>query len=175
MEYRMRQVTRYSAQFKENILAKALASNAPSPVKLAQEANIPYGTLHTWIKMSKKKSHINNGKASLPPSARPIDQSPEAQLRAVLDTMGKTASEKAAYCREHGFYIHQLDEWREQILNGLGKAPSKKAKAEHQQLMLENKRLQRDLKRKDKALAEVCALLILKKKADSIWGEAEED
>jgi transposase len=172
----MRQVTRYTAKFKENILAKALASNAPSPVKLAQEANIPYGTLHTWIKMSKKKSNVNKEKAPPPPpSSRPVDQSAQAQLRAVLDTMDKTASERAAYCRQHGFYIHQLEEWKEQILNGLGKAPSKKAKAEHQQLMLENKRLQRDLKRKDKALAEVSALLILKKKADLIWGEEEED
>ena len=170
----MRQVTRYSTQFKENILAKALASNAPSPVKLAQEANIPYGTLHTWIKMSKKKSHDNKEKAPSPPSSRPVDQSAQAQLRAVLDTMDKTASERAAYCRQNGFYIHQLDEWKEQILNGLGKAPSKKAKAEHQQLMLENKRLQRDLKRKDKALAEVSALLILKKKADLIWGDSED-
>ena len=171
----MRQVTHYSAKFKESILAKALASNAPSPVKLAQEANIPYGTLHTWIQMSKKKNQINQEKAPSLPSSRPVDQSAQAQLRAVLDTMDKTASEKAAYCRQHGFYIHQLDEWKEQILNGLGKTPSKKAKAEHQQLMLENKRLQRDLKRKDKALAEVSALLILKKKADLIWGEEEED
>ena len=42
-------------------------------------------------------------------------------------------------------------------------------------LQAENRALKKDLLRKDKALAETSALLILKKKADLIWGDFEED
>jgi len=38
-----------------------------------------------------------------------------------------------------------------------------------------NKKLESELRRKDKALAEASALLILKKKANLIWGESEDD
>ena len=166
----MREVTRYSVTFKESLLAKALAPNAPHAVELAKEFNIPYGTLYTWIRTSKKKTmkEVNT-------PLRPTDQSAEAKLRAVMDTMDKTEAERSAYCREHGFYIHHLDAWKEQILHGLGAVKTKQDKIERQQLTHENKNLKSELRRKDKALAEVSALLILKKKADLLWGVKEDD
>ena len=170
MEPLMRQVTRYSATFKASLLAQALAPNAPNPVELAEKFNIPYGTLYTWIKMNKKK----NAKQAYE-LLRPAEQSAETKLRAVLDTMDKTEEERSAYCREHGFYLHHLDAWKEQILNGLGAVNNKKDKADRQQLTNENKKLKSELNRKDKALAEVSALLILKKKADLLWGEEKDD
>lgn len=38
-----------------------------------------------------------------------------------------------------------------------------------------NKQLARELDRKEKALAEAAALLVLRKKAEAIWGEPEEE
>lgn len=166
----MRQVTQYSSTFKKSLLAKALAPNAPGAVELAKEFNIPYATLYTWIRMSKKKPDIQ---VNTP--LRPADLSAEAKLRAVLDTMDKSESEKNAYCREHGFYPNHLNEWKIQILNGLGPVKIKQDKAEQKKLTIENKKLKSELNRKDKALAEVSALLILKKKADLLWGEKEDD
>lgn len=170
MESPLKQVTQYSSTFKNSLIAKALAPNAPGTVELAKEFNIPYATLYTWIKMSKKKTEKP---ANTP--LRPVDQSAEAKLRAVLDTMDKSEAETNAYCREHGFYPHHLNEWKKQILNGLTPLKSKQDKAEQQKLTNENKKLKSDLNRKDKALAEVSALLILKKKADLLWGEKEDD
>lgn len=166
----MRQVTRYPATLKESLLAKMLAPNGATAVELSKEYNIPYGTLITWINMSKKHTvtQVNT-------PLRPVDQTAETKLRAVLDTIDKTETERAAYCREHGFYLNHLDEWKEQMLTGLGAAKPKKDKIEHQQLTHENKKLKSDLNRKDKALAEVSALLILKKKADLLWGEKKDD
>lgn len=167
----MRQKTQYSETFKESILAKSLAPNGQSVVALAKEFNIPYQTLYAWIQMSKKQNvkhvHVNQ---------RPCDQSAQAKLQAVVETTGKTEAERAAYCRKNGFYTHHLVEWKDQILKGLG-APAmlaKKDKAESTQLAKNIKRLQGELNRKDKALAEVSALLILKKKADLLWGVEEE-
>ncbi len=37
------------------------------------------------------------------------------------------------------------------------------------------KELERELRQKEKALAETAALLVLRKKAQAIWGEVEDD
>jgi transposase len=169
----MRQVTRYPEDLKESILARILAPNGPSRVQLAKELNIPYGTIHTWVKMSKNKA-LNNNKQVIA-SQRPIDTSAEAKLRAVFDTMGKTELERGAYCREHGFHTNHIDDWQAQILDGLNAVKNKKQKTEHQEITNENIKLKKEILRKDKALAEVSALLILKKKADLLWGVGEDD
>jgi transposase len=157
----MRHVTYSSPEFKENLIAKALASNAPPIIELARQSCIPYPTLYQWVSMSRKKaikSGVNN-------PIRPKDQSAETKLQAVFDTLSMTEEERGAYCRKHGFYTHHLDEWKKQILVGLGASNiNKENKSEHQKTLVEMKKLKSDLHRKDKALAEVSALLILKKK-----------
>lgn len=172
----MRDITQYSPTFKESIVTKALTPNAPPLVELAKEFNIPYATLYYWIKMRKKYNAQQGNVGSL----RPAEQSAETKLRAVLETMNKTEEERAEYCRKHGFYIHHLDAWKQQMTENLGgrgmdTKNSREQKAENAKLMQEIKQLKGELKRKDKALAEVSALLILKKKADLLWGVEEDD
>ena len=165
----MRKTTTYPAQVKASILAKALAPNAPSVVELAKEFNIPYATLYTWM-----SSMLNNKPLKqVNKSQRPQDKSAQDKLQAVLETMDKTEEEKSAYCRQHGIYISHLEEWKQQMLAGLGN--TNKDKSDNSQTTKEIQQLKKDLYRKDKALAEVSALLILKKKADLIWGESEDD
>lgn len=165
----MRQTT-YPKSIKASVLAKMMAPNAPSVVELAKEFNIPYQTAHSWKTAMLKKKNVTQLNAP----QRPHDKSPEAKLQAVLDTMGKTEQEQGAYCRAHGIYSNHLDTWKKQMLEGLGVASTNERKAENQQTLKENKKLKRDLERKDKALAEVTALLILKKKADLLWGVDED-
>jgi len=168
----MRDCTQYTAQFKESIITKALAPNAPSVVKLAKESNIPYPTLYTWVSMSRK----NRGKSNNSMAVQPKNRAAEAKLQAVMDTLNMTEEEKGAYCRQHGFYTHHLEEWKKLILAGLGSTHiDKSQKVKQQKTQDEIKKLQSDLRRKDKALAEVSALLILKKKVDLLWGDKEDD
>jgi len=105
---------------------------------------------------------------------RPQDKSTQDKLRAVIETMDKTEEERSGYCRQNGICINQLDDWKRQILDSLGVASTKKQKSEYLLLINEIKQLKNDLNRKDKALAEVTALLILKKKADLLWGDNED-
>jgi transposase len=164
----MRQ-TIYPSSVKASFLAKMVAPNAPSVVELAKEFNIPYQTAYSWkIAMLKK----NVTQLNVP--QRPHDKSPEAKLQAVLDTMGMTEQDQGAYCRTHGIYSNHLNAWKKQMLEGLGVASTNERKAENLQASKEIKKLKRDLERKDKALAEVSALLILKKKADLLWGVDED-
>lgn len=163
--------TAYSAEFKEQLLAKVFSPNAPNLVQLAKSSGVPYTTLYQWISLSKKRKKTKPEEISV----RPKDKKPEAKFQAVFDSLQMTDEEKAAYCRKHGLYSHHLDEWKTQILGGLNPVDSKESKAEYRQLLAENKELKKELRRKDKALAEASALLILKKKADLIWGIKEED
>jgi len=166
----MRQVTIYPAKIKASVLAKALAPNAPSRVELAKEFNIPYATIYSWTTGMLDKKSVKQGNEP----QRPQDKSAQDKLQAVIETLDKTETERSAYCRQHGIYINHLDDWKKQILDSLGVANTKKQKADHLQILNEIKELKRDLQRKDKALAEVSALLILKKKADLLWGDNED-
>ena len=159
----------YSVELKEKLLVKAFSSNAPSIVELARESGISYSTLYSWIYMSRKKS-IENGIIPICPK----DKTAEVKLKAVFDTLQMTEEERGAYCRKHGLYTHHLEEWKKQILTSLEAPNSKEQKAGDQKAIAEMKKLKNDLHRKDKALAEVSALLILKKKADLLWGDNED-
>jgi len=173
MESCMRKCSQYSAEFKEKLLSKALSSNAPSVAELARRAGVPSATLHTWIHMSKKNKITKLDNITVP--LRPKDITAEDKLKAVIETFQMEEEAQNAYCRKHGFYIHHLEEWKQQLLAGLKPIDAKKEKTEYRQLIVENKSLKRELTRKDKALAEASALLILKKKANLLWGDGEDD
>lgn len=174
----MRQVTKYTDAIKASVLSKALAPNAPGVIELAKEFNIPKGTIYTWI------SDMKNNKKKCA-QQRPKDQSPASKLQAVMDTLGKTEQEQSAYCRTQGIYSNHIEAWKQQMLESLGSTTSptdkvsnakeKENKAANQRIQDEMKQLKKDLNRKDKALAELTALLILKKKADLLWGGSEDD
>jgi transposase len=178
----MRQVTKYTDAIKASVLSKALAPNAPGVIELAKEFNIPKATIYTWVFNMKNKNNKQE-----PVQQRPKDQSPASKLQAVIDTLGKTEQEQSAYCRRQGVYYNHIEAWKQQILESLGatttstttdkfsNAKEKESKAASQRIQDEMKQLKSDLNRKDKALAELTALLVLKKKADLLWGGSEDD
>lgn len=177
LEFLMRQVTKYTEAIKASVLSKALAPNAPGVIELAKEFNIPKATIYTWVINMKNKKNKKDGVQQ-----RPQDRSPAFKLQAVMDTLGKTEQEQSAYCRAHGIYYDHIEAWTQQILESFGsaastadKAKEKENKAENQRIQDEMKALRSNLKRKDKALAELTALLVLKKKADLLWGGSEDD
>ncbi|WP_231702301.1 transposase [Halopseudomonas litoralis] len=97
-----------------------------------------------------------------------------AKLAAVIRTASMNEAERSTYCREHGLYPEQLEAWKEAFENmGAGGHPADKA-----QLTAERKKsrsLEKELLRKERALAEAAALLTLSKKARAIWGTSEDD
>ena len=181
MRFIMRQITKYTDAIKSSVLAKALAPNGPSVIELAKEFNIPRATIHTWVFNMKhkdnKRKHLRQG---------PKEQSAAFKLQAVMDTLGKSEEEQSAYCRTEGIYYNQIEEWKQQIMESLGavatassdkmsKVKDKENKAVIQKIQGEMKQLKSDLNRKERALAELTALLVLKKKADLLWGGNEDD
>ena len=91
-----------------------------------------------------------------------------------MQTHGLSDEELGAWCRSQGLHTHHLVQWRRELLAGAS-AGSKASPSAMRALRDEVRTLKKELRRKDKALAETTALLVLKKKAASIWGEPEDD
>ena len=79
------------------------------------------------------------------------------------------------YCREKGLYSFQLTEWEAAFMTEKSTEKQHANLSELKALRIEKNQLKHEVRRKDSALAEASALLILKKKASLIWGEAEAD
>jgi hypothetical protein len=94
----------------------------------------------------------------------------------VLETASLNEAELGEYCRKKGLYAEQVEQWKQacEKANGttvqLSKAEKEREKASKKQI----KNLERELRRKDAALAETAALLVLQKKARALWGESED-
>ncbi len=93
----------------------------------------------------------------------------------VLETSGLNATELSAYCREHGLFPEQVERWRlaAQDANAqslLTMADKKCLQKRHQEALQEIKRLQQEVRPKDKALAEAAALLIASKNDPGLLG-----
>ena len=99
------------------------------------------------------------------------------KLNAIKITASMSDEEKSKWCRENGTYVHKIDEWESEIVKGntaVSNAQKRKDRHDLNALKAEIKSLKKDLNRKDRALAETAARLILKKKLEEFLGEEEE-
>jgi transposase-like protein len=167
---------KFTQAFKIQAVQKAL--NQAETVKLKDIAlglGVGYSTLQKWIADAKKhKLDLPINWNDMSTEKRPQDWTLEQRLDAII-VCGSLEEEKVSeYCRANGIYPHHIKQWKLDFAQG-STPKSKAAPAETKQLKTEIKQLKKELNRKDKALAETAALLVLKKKVDAIWGTAEDD
>jgi len=158
--------TYYSAQFRENAVKKALTGHATQR-QIADKMGIGLSTLQRWVRETQKSGEPVMDKNE----KRPQDWTREERLNALLETAKLAEEELGAWCRQKGIHTHHLEKWRKELAQ---EQPNGQA-SEVKNLKKEVKDLKKELKRKDQALSETSALLVLKKKADAIWGDPEED
>ena len=161
----------YTEAFKKGVVAKALLKPGISPRQTAKEVGVSSSAMYIWIKQYGSESPINRTL----PKAKPTDWSKAEQFNILLATAHLSDEARGAYCRQRGLYQHQLDQWREVFMKEKEASTQSKELAELRALRAENKALKKELTRKEKALAEASALLLLKKKAGLIWGEHGDD
>ncbi len=170
----------FSEDFKKVMVTKLLQLNGPSVLELSNKQGVSKSALYNWLKTY---SSIEKKDKSMPVTNInniPNYQNASFKLKAIIETNNLTEEEIGIYCRKNGIYSSKLLEWKQQCLNSFEQPMSKKEYKEYRQkcssLEKNNKKLQSELNRKDKALAEASALLILQKKASLIWGgnQAEE-
>ncbi len=107
---------------------------------------------------------------------RPEDWSPEEKVQILAETAALSDKELGGYLRRKGLHEATLKQWRVSVNSALGKHQPK-AKKSRGQKEAEKKvrKLERELKRKNAALAETAALLVLQKKVHEIWGDGDDD
>jgi hypothetical protein len=109
---------------------------------------------------------------SKPPSRRPNDWKPTDKLRILAETEGLEGEELGVVLRREGLHEADLAEWRQAAIAALGGgAKPAQGSAEGRRV----RELEKQLRRKDKALAEAAALLVLQKKVQAIWGDEDDD
>jgi len=154
----------HSEKFKSRLVSKMVGPYAVSASALSGEVGIGQPTLSRWLREARtvpamaKKSHRSKGSFR---GERPQDWSPEEKLRVVVESRGLSDEELGAFLRKEGLHQAPLDEWTATVRSSLSvRKGSKRVSAESKRI----RELERELRRKEKALAEAAALLILKKK-----------
>ena len=107
----------------------------------------------------------------------PETWSAEARFAVVLEAAGLSELELGEYCRRKGLYPEHVNAWRQACIAGQRSVQSQQ-KVDREQSRKDKKRIQQlesELLRKDKALAETAALLVLRKKLNDYWGIDNED
>ena len=157
-------MARYGKAFKERSVARLLPPESSPVETVARELGVSVSTLERW-----------RADALSQPEGKRL-WTAAARLEAVIATAAMDAETKSAWCREKGLYPSELEQWREGAVAAL--AETEEVRASPQQTRQAKKRikeLERELKRKDKALAETAALLVLSKKLSAIYGEGADE
>lgn len=160
-----------SHEAKITIVEKAIARNGQGIAEIAAFHNIGLSTLERWMNQFRNGKLI--GSAPVPLSNLQLTQS--EKLEHLLLTANLDEIELGAYCRERGLYSFQIPQWKNEIMSQDNSQKKQENQSELKALKEENKQLKQELRRKEKALAEAAALLILKKKADLLWGDPEDE
>ena len=161
----------YSEEYKEKLVREMLSASGRSVLEIHRATGISENTLYSW------KNKYGGGQEAEPGRGpKPENWDGEKKLLVLIETAGLNNQELSEYCRENGLYIEQIEHWKEFAIAGT-ESGSLLTKGQRQEWHRDKKRvceLQKELRRKDKALAEAAVLLVLGKKAQVIWGEAEE-
>jgi transposase len=159
---------RYSLAFKQSVLRKVLPPNEEPVQSVSKELGISENTIYLWLKKARNSTLEKDGEIS------PNRRGPKEKLRLLLEGMKVAEGKEGEWLRENGLHSEHLHQF-EQEIRDIVLDKSEKQKETLRNLKQENKELKQELRRKEKALAEMAALLTLKKKASAIWGEKEDD
>lgn len=160
---------RYPEAHKKAVIRKLVESGL-SLRDFAKSENMNLSTLYLW-----RDKYLEAG-ASVTDS-HSENWSPEQKFSIVLETASLSEMELSEYCREKGVYPEHVKEWKQSCIAG-NQTQAQQRKQLTQERKADRKRikeLEKELKRKEAALAETAALLVLRKKLNAYWGEDEDN
>ena len=158
----------YSPERKAAILKKLLPPLNMSVAELSRQENISDVTLYAWRKQMRERGQVVPGSQS-----SPEQWSAEAKVAVVAETLTLSEVELSEYCRQKGVFPEQVKAWKETCLEG-HRAVTQRGLAAREETRQDKKRirsLEKELQRKERALAEAAALLVLRKKLNAFWDE----
>jgi len=159
-------VVKYPKDVKEKALARMMAPTNEPVAKLSRELNVSPWRLYTW-----RKEALQAGVVAPGDGRNPEAWSGKAKLAVVLETAALSEVELGEYCRAKGLYPEQVRGWREVCERAFDQPGGSSGKPDRKRM----RELEKELRRKDRALAETAALLVLRKKVAAIWGESGDE
>ena len=162
----------YSSELKQSIVAKMLPPRHQALALIQKETGIPEGTLSKWQSEIRKK-----GIAAPAGDQQSEKWSTRDKYLIVVETATLSEIELAGYCRKKGLYVEQIKSWQNNCMQANGGVAQELALSKKREI-IKDKELQhvkKELQRKESALAEAAALMILQKKAGAIWGRMDEE
>jgi transposase-like protein len=164
---------RQSNPQREEILHRLRQPGAPSVGVISEETGIPKATLYYWLSrrphdgpsaMSSQEGNPGMRKRSKP-------RSPSVKLRLVSESMELTGDALLSWCHVKGVMLDELLGWRDLALSGIEDADGSTTVLGRAELEAAVRKLEKDVRRKNDALAETAALLVLQKKTQELFGE----
>jgi transposase len=161
-------MTHYSEEFRASIAARLLPPNNARVADIVRETGVPKDTLYEW------RTRYRNKQGMLPSSGKSTNQcTADDKLAVIIETASFNEAELSEYCRRKGIYPVQIANWKASMVQGLISEPSKADREQNQKQARTIQTLEKDLARKEKALAEVVALLVLQKKFQALMEAPE--
>jgi transposase-like protein len=160
-----------STELKEQALMRLLPPYSWSLRQIAKEVGTSPTTIMKWRRQLEDEGLL------MPKEANSDDWSAEQIFTFVLETALLSEYELAEYCREKGLYVDQIKQWKQACVkantpDSVKKiAETKASKGDKRRIKV----LEKELNRKDKALAETAALLVLREKFNAVWEDKEDE
>lgn len=169
---------RFTQSYKKQAVEKALNRQDNTTLKeVADSLGVGLSSLARWTLQAKNQeleSISPNEVGSMKKEKRPQDWTLEERLNMIISCGALDEEALSEHCRDQGIYPHHVAQWTLDFANGSHTDNKPIFRNEIKSLKHENKALKKELSRKDKALAETAALLVLQKKVHEIWGNDED-
>jgi transposase-like protein len=163
-------MSNYPTEFKDAMIHKMTTSGGQSATSLGKEVGIPQSTLSRWLRERGSVAWSTGGQMR---GGKAESWSAEEKLAALLEFERLSEEERGKFLRAQGLHEAHLARGKKEFVEGLKIKPFVGGKNDPQRKRIAA--LEKELRRKEAALAEAAALLVLKKKADAIWGERGEE
>jgi hypothetical protein len=158
----------YTNGFRAAMVRKMAGPRAVTATALAKEVGIPQPTLSRWLRDAATVEVVSKKTGS----QRAKRWTAAEKLRVVVAAQHVEGEQLGALLRKEGLHAAQLEEWRVAAEQALDPRAASKAEAETERKL---KELRKELARKDRALAEAAARLVLRKKLAALWGDEDDD
>ena len=158
-------IPRYNQEFREAVVKKLLSRGSKTIEEFCDENNLAYSTVTKWQRQCANVSDVRTKKRS--------KYSAEKVLQIVSETYSLNEEEFGVYLRKNGLHSSQITDWKKNIVSSISQPKVQVSRKDERDLKIIE--LEKNLKRKDAALAEASALLILQKKIQLIWPLKKQD
>ena len=165
-------MAKYSKEFKLKIIKQMLPPESKKVTQISKETGISEQTLYKWKREAKAKGIVITDK-----DVSPEKWSTQDKFMIVVETASLNKRELSEYCRKKGLYTEQVEAWCDACMQANGGVAEESLRLSRLNRVKDKeiKKLEKELRRKDAALAETAALIVLRKKARAIWEDPEDE